>query len=739
MMEVRLRNRSRPVRILRDERGIPHIQADSWQEGVYGLGYMHALDRGTQIVFSRTIAAGRSTELLADQPDLWETDCFFRRMGLHLQLAEESERLDPAVRQAIDLYCEGVNEGLAGAGRSLPMWAAGFRVQPWDVPSVLLVGKLLSFGGLAVSQLQNERLLMELIHAGVSDEALRELFAPRLDHADLALLRRVHMANPLSKEALQLLTDLPRLAGSNAWAVAPGRSATGFALLASDPHLEVNRLPAIWYEVVVSWPEGYLMGASLPGCPLLAVARNRTLAWGVTYMKGDTIDFFVEDCRRGGATGWQYRRSSGWHDFRLRVERVGGKGAPATELLVWENDQGTLQEDPARHGEGLHLSVAWSGRQWGAAEAMSTWLQLAQAEDVRQGMDVVRQCPQPTLCFVFADRHGHIGRQGCGRFPRRRCPDDGLVPAAAWDEKNHWSGWLPLDLLPSEYDPPAGFIATANEGWNPPAGPLLVTQILPGYRKRRIDQRLGELPVATLQDMQSLQYDVYSAQAEDLLPIFLPHLPAAMRQRLANWDRCYDAGSCEATLFHRLYIQVIVEMFGHEKAIGWRRILYVCTRAGYSMMVLQAADRLLKQESSRWLRGRNKGDLIRAAAARVARQADMPWGEFNSFHFTDRFFGGYAVGRLLGFDSRAYPMPGCHATPFQGHVFKTAAREQTFAPSYHLVTDLGRDEVWTNLPGGPSESRFSKYYKSDLPLWETGTFKRLEVLPQTTADRESER
>jgi penicillin amidase len=70
-------------------------------------------------------------------------------------------------------------------------------------------------------------------------------------------------------------------------------------------------------------------------------------------------------------------------------------------------------------------------------------------------------------------------------------------------------------------------------------------------------------------------------------------------------------------------------------------------------------------------------------------------------------------------------MPGCHATPFQGHVFQTANREQTFAPSYHFVTDLGSHEAWTNLPGGPSESPFSRYYRTDIDRWRDGHYKRL--------------
>ena len=70
-------------------------------------------------------------------------------------------------------------------------------------------------------------------------------------------------------------------------------------------------------------------------------------------------------------------------------------------------------------------------------------------------------------------------------------------------------------------------------------------------------------------------------------------------------------------------------------------------------------------------------------------------------------------------------MRGCHATPFQGHLLRAAKRETTFAPSYHFVTDLAAQEAWTNLPGGPSESWFSRWYKSDIPRWLAGEYKRL--------------
>jgi len=306
------------------------------------------------------------------------------------------------------------------------------------------------------------------------------------------------------------------------------------------------------------------------------------------------------------------------------------------------------------------------------------------------------------------------------------------LPLPAWDEANHWRGRIETYYLPRIYDPPEGFIATANENINRPGEPALVTMPVPAYRKRRIVERLAELPHATVTEMQELQYDVVSVQARELLAEFLPHLPdGPVKKRLLGWDCSYHPGSLEATLFAKLYRNVLLEIFGaapHREGggIGWRRMLYLSSRFGFSMMVLTCIDRLLKEETSRWWATGEKAEMIRRAGEKLATEPDMPWGQFNSFRFVNRFVGSERMGRYLGFHTGKMPMPGCHATPFQGHLLTTSRRETTFAPSFHFVTDLGTDEAWTNLPGGPSESRFSPLYKSDIVRWQTGTYKRVK-------------
>lgn len=728
MKPVRLTYARRRFTAARDEAGVPHVTADSWRGALYGLGYMHALDRPTQMLFARAVASGRSAEWIADKPNLVETDRFFRRVGLYLHLKREVHELEDGPFGDMTAYCEGVNDGLQQSGRTLPMRAAGFRGHPWDQQAVMLIANLLNFGGLAVTQQQNERLLIELVQAGVDPARLREMFQPLLDDIDIDLLKQVRISNRLSDEALELITDLPRLAGSNAWAIAPSRSATGGALLASDPHLEINRLPAIWYEAVVRWGDEYLLGATLPGCPVFAVARTRKLAWGVTYLKGDTSDYFIEDVRPF-ETGWQFRRGDGWREFDVRREVIHRKGGPAEEVIVYHNALGTLDGDPAQDGPGYYLTTAWSGDTEGVGRSLVTWLKLPHCTAALEALDLVRECPQPTLCWVVADAAGHIGLQANGRFPLRREGVTGLTPVPAWDVENHWRGWVHTGLLPRIYDPPEGFLASANENINPPGGPMLVTMPVPSYRKRRITERLNQMPAMGIADMQALQYDVISLQARDLLEIFLPHLPPGpIKERLAAWDCNYAPASLEATLFSRLYRNVLLEVFGEDPnsgGLGWRRMLYLCTRAGYSSMMVTSIDRLLHRADSLWWQTRDKGELIRRAAEKLNQEKDQPWSVTNAFKFTNRFFEAQFVGRALGFHTGEFAMPGCHATPFQGHLLRAAKRETTFAPSYHFVADLGTQEAWTNLPGGPSESRFSKWYTSDIPRWRDGKYKRL--------------
>ena len=312
------------------------------------------------------------------------------------------------------------------------------------------------------------------------------------------------------------------------------------------------------------------MGATLPGCPLMAVGRTSRLAWGVTYMHADTSDYFIEDFRPNPNVdnAWQYRRGDEWFDFEPRTER---HRPPRREARSSNSSTRTMSaSSPSRLPRpGKHLSVAWIGGRPGGGKAIATWLDVIAAKSTKDAMDVVRQSAHPSLVWVFADAAGHIGKQASGWLPVRSRAS-GLVPVPAWDVANHWLGVVPPEKLPREYDPARGFVASANEELYLADGTPLHSHGLHDYRRRRIDERLTELPRATIADMQALQYDVLSIHAREMLPVLLTHIDDdhALKQRLLEWDCRFDAESRGAALFMSFYRHVLLEIFGHDTGIG---------------------------------------------------------------------------------------------------------------------------------------------------------------------------
>lgn len=715
----------RPLQVNRDAAGVPHLRADNWHDALYGLGYLHAFDRPTQLVFGRIAGRGQLCEKVADTPKTLAVDRLFRQAGLYVGLEAEVQAMPSEELTCLRAYCAGVNDGFRQKGRSLPMWLTGVTPEPWTPEDVLLLGNLLTFSGLAMGQQRSERMLIELVRAGVDRELLRYLYQPFLDHADFDLVLDVKLDDQISDEALKGLEQLPSLRGSNAWAVAAGRSATGTALLASDMHLEIGHLPATWYEAVLQWDEDkYLMGATLPGAPLFSVGRTKYLSWGVTYSMGDVSDYFVEDCRiREDKV--QYRRDEEWFDFEVRQETITRKQEPAEYLSFYSNEVGVLVGDPQTNGK--YLSLCWSGHKASISEAVSTWLHLADCPNAEEAMEIVRVCPQPPLVWMFADSQGQIGQQLSGYFPQRPAHANGLFPLPAWDTNNHWQGRRDPNILPGILNPPEGILVHCNQDINLPDEPNLVTLPEASYRHDRIRQLLESHETISVEDCQQIQYDVVNSQAKEILDEF--ELPAPLAEALRDWDASYPANSTQATQFHAFFEALVLEVLGREVSaggLGRSRLQYILARPVCTLLLLSRLQGKLLDPAAPWWQQLDRQHVITAAHQASWQEESLPWGEVNWIDLENQFIPGQ-IGSWLGFHVPKVAVQGCQTTPHQGFVTHTGHGRNSFCPSYHFVTQMGTDQIHTNLPGGPSESRFSRWYLSDLPHWSQGTYKTVEV------------
>jgi len=708
------------VYLHRSEDGVPHIdvRSDELYKVSWAMGYCHALDRGLAMLLMRILANGRASELLDASDEMLEVDRFFRRMGWTNDTRVELEQLDEPTRTLVHAYCDGVNTRF---GESVPweLRVLGVVPEPWTPQDSVTLSRMIGYVTLAQSQAEMERLIVEMVQAGVDEPRLRELF-PSMDETwDRALIEKVTLGERIVPAAVRWLGAIPRAMASNNWVVSGSKSASGKPMLANDPHLEVNRLPAVWYELVCEWGEPdarqYALMATMPGLPAPLLARTADLSWGATYTFMDGVDSWVEECRGG-----KRRRGDDWVSFETRTEVIERKGkAPFTETF-YECEHGVLDGDP--NIDGFYLATRWAPGRSGSG-SLTAAAKMWGAHTVVDGMAALAGI-ESSWNWVLADREGHIGYQMSGLMPRRREGVSGLLPLAGWDPANDWQGFIdPVDL-PRAYDPADGIFVTANQDLNEYGRVDPINLPMGDYRARRIREMLEESRRMGISTHAHIQNDVFSIQAREMMAILGPLLPDDEAGRaFAAWDGCYDVASTGAVVFERWYAAVLRLVFG-AGGFGVDVVDHLLGKTGIFIDFYQNFDTILRSEASAWLAGRDRDALFREAYASIAGADESTWGEQQTMTLSNIFFASKLPG-WLGFDRGPVSLQGGRATPHQGQIYRSGDRVTSFAPSYRLITDMAEHTAHTCLAGGPSDRRTSKFYCSELDDWLAGRYKIL--------------
>ncbi len=718
----------RDLRIARDEHGVPHLAGDELGSILWGLGYCHALDRGLQLLASRIFGQGRVCECLASNAETLEVDIFFRRLNWHGTAETAASALGAEARELLSAYSAGINARLQ---QSFPweLRLVGYRPEPWTAADTILLSRVTGFIGLAQTQGEIERLFVEMVRAGVDDARLAALFPnipevralsgadPRLPSR--ALLAQVRFSQRLVPEGARWLSPVPALTASNAWVIAPGKTRSGHALLANDPHLEINRLPNIWYEVVAelrSQPGHYVMVATMPGLPAPLIGRNRDLAWGATYSFMDGIDSWIEECRGG-----RYRRGDDFLELTRRTETIRRKRAEPLTVTFYENDHGVLDADPTP--DGYVLCTRWSASQSGARSLEAT-LQMWKASSVDAGMHHLGQI-ETAWNWMLADRSGDIGYQMSGLAPKRRPGVSGFVPLPGWIAENDWQGFESASDLPRAKNPECGYLVTANEDLSRFSKLKVQNATMGSYRSERIARLLAENDDASVEDSAAIQCDTYSVQAEHFMRRLRPLLPDTEPGRtLAAWDCRYERESSAALLFERFYTELTELVIGRY-VLGPEVVRHLSNVTAFFSTFYAHVDPLLLEPPPDLCGGRTRDDLYAEALGKAFQaQPAAP----NALVLTHLFFAG-RLPAWTGFDRGPFHLPGGRATPLQAQFYKIGKRAGCLAPSVRLIADLGSDELLTSMPGGPSDRRLSPWYCSGLAGWLAGEFKRLRTAP----------
>lgn len=559
--ELTLPGLTAPVRIERDAHGIPTVRAESLADAAYGLGVAHAQDRLWQMETHRRIGAGRLAEVLG--PGALETDKFLRALGVRRAAAAQWAQLGEESRALLQAYAAGVNAVIAQLKARPPEYLVlGFHPEPWDPVDSLAWAIMMSWdlGGNWGTELLRLRLALEL-----EREQIDVLLPPYPGEAPLpatdypALYRSLGLGTGAQRRVSQAWHRLVEVAppsgvegvGSNNWVVAGSHTTTGAPLLANDPHLKLST-PALWYFARLQAPGLDVAGATLPGLPLVVLGQNAQVAWGFTNTGPDVQDLYLEEVDPADPT--RYRTPEGWAAFETVADVIRVKGQPDI-AVTWRrtrhgpviSDAGTGADVLGGGAEGAAtryvLAMRWTGLDTDT-DPVAVGLGFMQAASVDDFVAASRRWVAPMQSMVVADRAGRIGMVAPGRVPLRKPENDlfGLAPAPGWDARYDWAGWVPVDETPREFDPPRGFIATANQRITAPGYPHFISSdwALP-YRQQRIEAVLGAKDRHSLDDLAVLMADDLSLAAQPLLPWLAraqsPHpLAAAAQAALEGFD-----------------------------------------------------------------------------------------------------------------------------------------------------------------------------------------------------------
>lgn len=557
----------KPVEILRDRWGVPHIYAQTVEDLFFAQGYITAKDRLFQIDLWRRIGTGKLAEVLG--PEAIDRDRLARAVRYRGSLEAEWQSYGPDTRRIATAFTSGINayiRSLDGA-RPAEFQIAGYDPGLWEPEDCLArVAGLLMTHNLTreVARVHDFRLFgLESLAKHLPPDPPVPLQLPHgFDPEDIddSILRVYNETIGPARFSEQ---------GSNNWVVDGSLTATGKPILANDPHRPVQ-LPSLRKTVHLVGPGWNAIGAGEPALPGIALGHNEKIAFGFTIVGIDQQDLYVEKLDPSNGNRYKYRGA--WKDIEIETQslRVAGAKEPLRIRLRYTVHGPIIHRDLARHRA---YALRWVGTEPGAAGYLAG-LALARANNWREFRSAAARFKVPSENVVYADTSGNIGWQVVGLAPVR--PNwSGLFPVPGDSGEYEWSGFRPADDLPHSYNPAAHYVATANQNILPPGYgiPLNYEWALP-FRFDRITEMIEAGKRAgrkfSVADFERMQQDVVSTPARRFQAVVRRWLAdaappeAAAARMLADWNAALTMDSPAAALYE-VWIRKLPEaVFGER-------------------------------------------------------------------------------------------------------------------------------------------------------------------------------
>ena len=407
----------RPVRVYRDEWGIPHVRARSVHDVFVGQGYVHAMDRLWQMDAARKQMEGRWAEWVgaAGLP----ADRLARRLRAGAASIRDYQALGADARAMVDAYTAGVNAYLRSHPAPPEYGLVASAPEPWEGWHCIaamrqrgyLMGslwfKLWRAGAVGVVSAG------DLAKLRYDDGGADRLCIPPGTDASRWIASLADLREPI--RALSLLAASAEIdGGSNNWALAPGRTATGRPVLAGDPHRALE-LPGMYAQMHLGCDQFDAIGLTIPGVPAFPhFAHNAQVAWCVTHAFADIHDLYVEQFDRAEPS--RYRHRGDWLQAATAIEDIKVRGGASAQVEIVETIHGPVIAGNPAHGCALTLK---SVQFFDLDRSFDCLLPMLQASSVDSLFQAVRGWGLIDHNLVAADTGGHIGHLVRAVIPRR--------------------------------------------------------------------------------------------------------------------------------------------------------------------------------------------------------------------------------------------------------------------------------------------------------------------------------
>jgi penicillin G amidase len=520
------------VEIVRDMAGVPHIFAASSADLHFGLGFAMAEDRLWQMDRLRRRSLGRQAEVMGSA--YLAADIAHRTIGLPAIAAREADAIDPVTGPLIDAFVAGINRGIEVLALPPEFGILGYAPEPFTRACVVAIAR-----GIWWSLNGRIDRIAAAEAARFLPEHLRQDYLTPEGSENLIL--------PCPAFAPPLAAGTDDATGSNNWALRPELTG-GAAILAGDPH-QPFWVPSSWYEFALHGPEDNAAGCGHPGIPGLLWGSNGVAAFCLTNNMASTRDLYAETVNPANPA--EYREGDRWVAFEESVETIHVKDAPDHTLTVRRTARGPIVNGllPALDEAGdKPLSLRWIGMEH--IDDMRALVNLSRATSWEAFRDTLRDWSVAVFNWIYADVEGNVGYQMAGRIPLRPRFTYGYREAERADDQ--WTGYIPFDELPHSYNPPRGYVASANQRpVQPDRKPTIYGAYSQGHRGIRLDQLFGAGVRHDTAANIAVQNDVVNARAQRLVPAILRLLPSdsPVARLLSGWDFAYGTDSAAPTVF----------------------------------------------------------------------------------------------------------------------------------------------------------------------------------------------